>query len=139
MRIARRRSAASADFTSLPSLSDIAFLLLIFFLVSTSFAVERGLSLILPQEGGARPGPAAGDRLLLTARADGTVSADGRSVPASEVESEVRRRIAASADVIVVVDAEAGAEYRRVVALLDAVKKAQARRVSLKMARRAGT
>ena len=49
MRIARRRS--SSPEISLVSTSDVAFLLLIFFLSTAALSVERGLLLELPRAG----------------------------------------------------------------------------------------
>jgi biopolymer transport protein ExbD len=48
MRFSSARSRARADIPT-SSLADIAFLLLIFFLVTTVFDEERGLSMLLPQ------------------------------------------------------------------------------------------
>ena len=43
----KKRSKVSSEFST-ASMSDINFLLLIFFLVSTMFAVEKGLPMALP-------------------------------------------------------------------------------------------
>ena len=47
MKKIKTRSRPSDDIPA-ASMSDIAFLLLIFFLVTTIFAVEQGIPLILP-------------------------------------------------------------------------------------------
>jgi biopolymer transport protein ExbD len=46
----KKRSKVSSEFNT-ASMSDINFLLLIFFLVSTMFAVEKGLPMALPGKG----------------------------------------------------------------------------------------
>ena len=55
----KKRSKVSAEIPN-SSLSDIAFLLLIFFMVSTVFAIEEGLILDLPSKEAVAKNPAKG-------------------------------------------------------------------------------
>ena len=48
--LSKPRRAAMQEINS-SSMSDIAFLLLVFFLVTTTISLDKGISLILPAEG----------------------------------------------------------------------------------------
>jgi biopolymer transport protein ExbD len=115
----------------LVSTADVSFLLLIFFLSTTIFATQRGISLELP-----RPGEAP---LVLTegatARAvvawDQSVTLDGVPVPMASLGDAVRAKLRARPEILLVLSVDARAPYASMVAALDQVKQAGARRVSI--------
>ena len=87
-----RQQKVSAEIPS-ASLADIAFLLLIFFLVVTTIDVDTGIGLVLPpppQEN--NPPPKINDRNLLNilVNADGLVSIDDELTPMSQVKRKVK-------------------------------------------------
>jgi biopolymer transport protein ExbD len=121
------------------SLADIAFLLLIFFIASTTFAIERGLPLVLPSARRAvalsvRPA----DVFRIQGRADGTVTANGKVVRIAELAPLLRagnssRRDAGREEYVVLIETDPQAEYRLMVDVLDQVRLADCRRVALKL------
>ncbi len=129
MKIARRRSSAPS--ISLVSTSDVAFLLLIFFLSTSALSVERGLLLDLP-----RPGEPltvlSPDRLAtLDVGADAVVRLDGVELPVSRVRSGIAERLQRTPGLVVRLRIDPGAPYAAFVAVLDQVKLAGARQLSL--------
>lgn len=120
------------------SLADMAFLLLIFFIATTTFAVERGLPLILPS---ARESVALSvrpsDVLRIEGRADGTVVLNDAPVAVEGIAAVVRqqnalRRAAGRDEYVVIIETDPRAEYRLMLAILDQVRLADSRRVALK-------
>jgi biopolymer transport protein ExbD len=137
MRHRRRRRAA----TAIPqaSLPDLAFLLLIFFITSTVFAVERGLPMLLPS---ARRSPTLSvepsEVFRIQGFADGRVTADGRPVALGEIAPLLRarnqaRRARGQPELVVIVQTHPQAEYETMVGILDQVRAADSRRVALQV------
>ena len=115
----------------LVSTADVSFLLLIFFLSTTIFASQRGISLELP-------GP--GERALVfpaakTARAfvaaDQSVTLDGVAVPLDALAGAIRMRLRETPDLLLVLRVDPAAPYAALVGALDQVKLAGARQVSI--------
>jgi biopolymer transport protein ExbD len=114
------------------SMSDLGFLLLIFFIVTTVFAIEQGISLVLPggQRVVTRLKPA--DVLEVRAYADGRVTAAGVVVPVSAVKRLVEARLAHDPDLVIVLATAPDASYGVMVSVLDQLKLARCRRISLR-------
>lgn len=115
----------------LVSTADVSFLLLIFFLSTTIFVAQRGISLELP-------GPA--DRPLLlqpskmvqvSVQGDQSVRVDGEVVAAGAVGRMLRQRLRANPDLVVRLTIDSAAPYSALVQTLDQVKLSGARQVSL--------
>ena len=133
----RRRVRVRTDVPT-SSLADIAFLLLIFFLVTTVFDEEKGLRLTLPEETELEVSP---DNLLhLFARADGLVevrqgaSPDAVPVLPRDIGPIWRNAVLAHPGLIAAVHVQANATYARMIAVLDALQTAGATRISLQLA-----
>jgi len=129
MKIARRRSSAPS--ISLVSTSDVAFLLLIFFLSTSALSVDRGLLLDLPRPG--EPLTILHPERLVTidVGADAIVRVDGSEVPVSRVRSNLAERIERTPGLVVRLRISPEAPYAAFVAVLDQVKLAGARQLSL--------
>lgn len=134
MRVLSLKTRASGQIPT-SSMADIAFLLLIFFLVTTVFDEERGLSLLLPTQDVVDVSPK--NVLHLLVRPDGLVdvrqgaSMNVRTVRPEEVETIWRMASSENANLIAGVKADPGATYRRMIAVLDALQLAGATRISL--------
>jgi len=120
------------------SMADIAFLLLVFFLVTTVFDEEKGLSIVLP-EPQETVEVSQKNILHLVVRADGIVevkrgeSPSVQPVNASEVETIWRLEVAQNPNLIAAVKTYPDAPYRNMVAVLDQLHKAGAERISLQI------
>lgn len=121
--------------TQIPSASmaDIAFLLLIFFISTTVFSLEEGLTLILPPHGGPKKQVNRKDVLVLSTDAESRVYADDTPVAEIGALSDiVRGRLRDNDKLIVSIETHPDARYQTMIRVLDEVKEAEAPRISIK-------
>lgn len=116
------------------SMADIAFLLLVFFLVTTVFPKDKGLALILPQ---GEVHVTAKNVLHLLVDGTGTVgvrrgaSPQTQFVRSQDVGSIWTTAVAENPDLIANVSTDVDAEYGRMVDVLDQLHAVGAQRVSV--------
>ncbi|HKJ00878.1 MAG TPA: biopolymer transporter ExbD [Longimicrobiales bacterium] len=133
----KKKSKAGAD-VNMASTADIAFLLLIFFLVTTVFPKDKGLSIVLPEQS-EEVAVSQKNILHLIIRADGIVdvkrgeSQQIQQMRASEIEGLWRQEIAANPNLIAAVKTDPTAPYKYMVDVLDALQSANAERISLQI------
>ena len=116
------------------SMADIAFLLIVFFLVTTTMNQDKGLSLHLPGMGETKEVQQKNicniwindkDQIAFFQEGDFTL------VDFANLRPEVERRLAANDKLIVSLKAERGSTYRIFVDVLDELKLAGAKRISI--------
>ena len=118
------------------SMADIAFLLLIFFLVTTVFAKDHGLALVLPQATTEVP---QRNILHLLVGPTGLVEArlgenpQSQIVSADQVGDLWRAAVAQNARLIAAVKVDPDAAYGRMIDVLDQLQGASAERVSVQI------
>lgn len=124
-----KKKDKSVDIPS-ASLSDIVFLLLIFFLVTTSIDSEKGLDLVLPPvDSEVEVSTRNITNLLINAQ--GQVLLDNEIVEIGEISSIIKDKIFENELLIVSVKTDKETKYDTYVDVLDQLKKAEARRISL--------
>ena len=116
------------------SMADIAFLLIIFFLTSTSMNQDKGLSLDLPALGESKE--VAKKNICnewINEANDVAIYEDEqlKPLPFSALRAEIERRLAENDKLIVSVKSERLATYRTFVNVLDELKLAGATRISI--------
>ena len=74
----KRRNKASAEFSS-ASIADIVFLLLIYFMLTSTFVAQVGLKVDLPKSSSDKPSPA---------KPPAPITADGQSAGAQKIEEK---------------------------------------------------
>jgi biopolymer transport protein ExbD len=110
---------------NLTSMIDVVFLLLIFFMVTTTFdKMERNIDVAVPevpQAGDAAPplGP-----LVVSVFADGRLELDGQEVTLVELTSRLAEARTARGDVSVVIRGDAACAFQDVAATLSACREA---------------
>lgn len=114
------------------SLADISFLLLIFFLSTTMFALEEGIPLVLPGRGSSTIKVKRSDLTIIRVEADGTISIDKDPVSLNDVRTVVAEKLEENDKLVVVVETHPTSEYGLMVDILDELRLADARRISLK-------
>ena len=112
------------------SLADIAFLLLIFFLVATTIDVDKGLDLTLPEMGQTKEIPKKNITNLLINDA-GQILLDNEVVSVEEVDDIIRDKLLANDKLIVSVKTDRKTKYNIYIKVLDQLKKAGATRISI--------
>jgi biopolymer transport protein ExbD len=111
------------------SLIDVMFLLLIFFMVSSTFKLQPAIELTLPRSATAEA-VAATPVVVYLAR-DGQLYVNEQPIDRESLRTTLARRLSSSNEDRLVLRADEGAEHGAVVALIDLVKEAGYRRVSL--------
>lgn len=115
---------------AMASLADIAFLLLIFFLVTTTIDVDRGIGLTLPGKGEEQEVRSKNIANLLI-NAEGRVFFDNGEIPLEDVSRLVKEKIAENPNLIISVKTVRETEYNVYVKVLDQLKTAKATRISI--------
>lgn len=135
----RKRSIDDRIPTS--SMADIAFLLLVFFLITTVFPKDKGLAVVLPETNVETPVP-PNNVLHLLVSTSGMVevrrgeSQNVQRVRAEEISDIWRTAVAENPLLIAAVKTHPDAQYRHMVSVLDALHLAHAQRVSLQVLNR---
>ena len=112
------------------SMADIAFLLLIFFLVTTTIDMDKGLGIVLPAEGEELEIKKT-NILNCLINSQGNVLLGGDPVALKDVNKEIRRRLAENDKLIISVKAHTKTKYGDYVSLIDQLKRANATRISI--------
>jgi biopolymer transport protein ExbD len=115
----------------LVSTADVSFLLLIFFLSTTIFATQRGITLELPRPGEPPRTLALDKTLQARVAADQSVTLDGVAVPMASLGNAIRMKLRGEPDLLLVVSVSPSAPYASLVLALDQIKLAGARQVSI--------
>jgi len=112
------------------SLADIAFLLLIFFLVTTTIDVDKGIGLVLPPKGETIEIKKTNITNLLV-NAEGKVMIGDEVVDIIMIKSIIQSKLAQNPKLIVSVKTDANTKYRYYIQVLDQLKQARATRISI--------
>ena len=135
MSVLRRKRKGSLGEITLSSTADIAFLLLIFFIVSTVFAAEQGLIVILPGKQKEKTDVVkVKESNIATIRihADNTVTLDRKAIKINHIKTAIEDRVLANPKLVVLLETHPEADYGMMVACLDEIKLANARKLTLK-------
>jgi len=112
------------------SLADIAFLLLIFFLVTTTIDVDKGIGLVLPPPGDPKEISKKNITNLLINK-EGKVMLDDQITDILMIKNIIREKIAQNPNLIVSVKTEENTQYRHYIQVLDQLKQANAKKISI--------
>ncbi|MFH1942305.1 MAG: biopolymer transporter ExbD [bacterium] len=106
------------------SMADIAFLLLTFFLVTTSLDLDKGLGLTLPPKGQARPIPKKNIASLLINSAGEVLLDEQPITEIASLKEIIRQRLAQNPNILVSIKADRMTKYQIFVSVLDQVQMA---------------
>jgi biopolymer transport protein ExbD len=128
----RKRAKVEPKFNNAP-MSDINFLLLIFFLVTTMFAVEQGLPMALPGQQSKSVKLKRENVLTIQAFANGSiVIREQGPVALGDLQQIIENKLIANPKLVIVIETHPDAEYGIMVAILDELRLAKAERISLR-------
>ncbi len=138
MKIGRKRKGKAEIPTS--SMSDIAFLLIIFFMATTKFDVKEGIRIVLPQA--ATEDTQQAQTLTLTEKemtrmqitADGmiVVNTDApRFYESGELDALIQQKLKVNHEMIFKVITDREAKYNEMVRVIDRLKAAKIEKISL--------
>lgn len=119
------------------SMADIAFLLLVFFMVSTVFRVETGLKVIIPQAEAAKKIPTKNLTHVWIAM-NGIVSIDDALITKDKVSPIMNRKRQINPDIIVSVRCDKSTNYGLVEDVFDQFVEANVLKISLATTKKRG-
>jgi len=118
-----KRKKVSVDIP-MASLPDIVFLLLIFFLVTTTIDAEKGLDLVLPPPDATEQEIAKKNLINLLVNAAGDVLLDGELVEIRDITRIIKERIQDSPLLVVSLKTDKQTRYDVYIDVIDRLKKA---------------
>ena len=127
MIIKRKRKV---DEVNSSSMADIAFLLLVFFLVTTTISMDKGINIILPADG-SEIKVDKNDIVNIAMNDQGKILVDNQPKMLLEIKQLVERKIASNPNFIFSVSTHERTKYQDYVSLLDELKKAKATKISI--------
>ena len=110
-------------------LIDCVFILLIFFIVTTTFVEETGVEVNKPDA--ATASSLEKNSVLIALTAEGQVIYGGKEIGISGVQREVKRALAADQDVPVIVQADKDSKTDLLIRIIDEAKLADAKNISV--------
>ncbi len=120
MRKRHTDTESPAAVVNLTPLLDMVFILLIFFLVTSSFLKESGVEINRPTAKTAEPQPAA--NIVIAIDANGMVWIDRHRIAQAALAAEIERLHAANPDIGVIVTADRDSRTGILVKTLDTVR-----------------
>jgi len=112
------------------SMADIAFLLLIFFLVTTTIDMDKGLGMVLPAEG-EEIEISKKNILNCLINSTGNVLLGGEGIEIRDLSKSIRQKLAENDKLIISVKAHKSTSYKDYIAVIDQLKTANATRISI--------
>ena len=138
MAVLDKKKSKVSDKVPSSSMADIAFLLLIFFLVTTTFPKDKGLAIVLPEEGG-EVEISPRNILHIIIQPNGLVevkrgeSPQVQTVSPNAIEGLWRQDVSENPNLIAAVKTHPDSPYKFMVDVLDALHTAGAERISLQL------
>ena len=138
MAVLNQKKSKVSDEIPTASMADIAFLLHIFFLVTTVFPKDKGLEVVLPEEG-EQVEVSQNNILHLIIDPDGIVdvkrgeSTSVQRMQPDAIEALWRQEVTANPNLIAAVKTHPDAPHRFMIDVLDSLQLAGAERISLQM------
>jgi len=138
MAVLNNKKTKVSDQIPSSSMADIAFLLLIFFLVTTVFPKDKGLSIVLPEKS-EEVEVSQKNILHIIINPNGIVdlkrgeSPQVQQVRPGDIEGIWRQEVAANPNLIAAVKTHPDAPYKFMIDVLDALQTAGAERISLQL------
>ena len=112
------------------SMADIAFLLLVFFLVTTTISMDKGISLVLPSEGNELEVNKKNIVNILI-NESGKVLLDDKPTNVNSIKNIIEKKIASNQNLIFSVQTHPRTKYQDYLNVLDQLKEAKATKISI--------
>jgi biopolymer transport protein ExbD len=109
-----RRSKVSAEF-NMSSMTDIVFLLLIFFMIASTLVTTSALDLVLPKS----KAQSVKRNVVVNISADKKISVGNKIVSPSELQNEILSQIQNMDEAVLLLRADGAVPYEMVVDVLD--------------------
>ena len=120
----RSRARNVPDEIPTSSMADIAFLLIIYFMVTTTFAATRGLDFSLPQEEDDTPLVDKEESVLIEIQPGGALLVDGKAMDLDQVLDYLKPKLERNPMKPVIIRPDQMAEYGGMVDVFDELRQA---------------
>ena len=137
MGIMRKKKKEPLGELRMDSTADVAFLLLIFFIGTTIFAAEQGLTLVLPGKQKKQDDTVKvkeSNIATIFVDAGNGITLDRKPIEINHIQRAIEDRILGNPKLVVLLKVHPDADYGMMVACLDELRLANATKVSLKTA-----
>ncbi|MFC1848659.1 ExbD/TolR family protein [candidate division CSSED10-310 bacterium] len=121
-------SHRSIEGISTASMADIAFLLIIFFMVTTVLSVKKGLELKLPEQD-EEVTLEEKKVILINIEPQGLLTVDQKSVQLSEIKSYLKPKLTLNPGKFVIIKAHDDVHYENLIDVLDELKQARVKNI----------
>jgi biopolymer transport protein ExbD len=111
----KRRSKVSAEF-SMSSMTDIVFLLLIFFMLASTLVTSSALDLVLPSS---KAQTVKRKDVVVNISPDERFSVESEIVGEAELERQILKSVAGAEDAVLMLRADKSVSYEKVVMVMD--------------------
>ena len=125
----KKQRRAMQDINS-SSMADIAFLLLVFFLVTTTISMDKGISLVLPSEGNELEVNRK-NIINILMNESGKVLLDDKPTKVNAIRNIVERKLAGNPNLIFSVQTHPRTKYQDYLLVLDQLKEAKVTKISI--------
>ena len=112
------------------SMADIAFLLLVFFLVTTTISMDKGINIVLPADGEQKEIPKTNITNILI-NESGNVLLDDIPTLIKDIKGIAEKKMAVNDKMIFSVQSHSKTKYSHYLKVLDQLKMAKATRISI--------
>lgn len=128
----RKRTSTTARIPT-DSMADIAFLLIIFFMVTTAFAARKGIDFRLPKQEADIPSEETEglESVLIEIDASGRLMIDKRPVNLEDIQSYLLPKLAVNPNKFVIIKTDDNATYGDMIDVLDELKQADVQNMAL--------
>ncbi len=128
MRFRRPRTRRDVALINLTPLIDVVFLLLIFFMVATSFSLIRGIKVDLPTT--TTPQEKIEQNIVISVTKDGKIYLDKTQISKTELVKTLKRQIGEK-NSLVVINADKDTRHGMVVEVMDLAKQGGAGKLGI--------
>jgi biopolymer transport protein ExbD len=125
----RSKREGRSVFVNVTSFIDVLFVLLLFFMVSTTFVSQPAMNLDLPKA--VHSQATRQPSIVVYVREDGAVYLNDELVDVGLLEQALASRLASSTDKAVVLEADSRVSHGRVIEVLDVIKGAGAVKLTI--------
>lgn len=117
------------------SMADIAFLLIVFFMITSVFSVTRGLEFQLPKQDNAETPPDSQEEAIHVHVINGggacIFEVDKQEMLLADIQIYIEPKLARNPNKFVIIDPEPDAPYKCMVDAFDELKQAQVKNISI--------
>ena len=125
-----RQTKHCVEGISAASMADIAFLLIIFFMVTTAFSVKKGIDFQLPQD--EKEETIEQEKaILVEIEADGQMLLNKNRIALNELPQQIGQKLALNPEKFVIVTADDETAYERLIDVLDELKQIEVKNIAI--------